>query len=90
MVDMSKYLVHFSNSYDSMMGILSSGTIEPSGPFGELNKLPKYRDKTVCLSEKPFDSLSVTGTITFSVAAICITGFSCFTVNEIFNYISGK
>lgn len=58
MVDMSKYLVHFSNSYDSMMRILSSGTIDPSGPFGELNKLPKYRDKTVCLSEKPFESLS--------------------------------
>jgi len=58
MVDMSKYLVHFSNSYDSMMAILSSGTIDPSGPFGKLNKLPQHREKTVCLSEKPFDSLS--------------------------------
>jgi hypothetical protein len=58
MVDMSKYLVHFSNSYDSMMGILSSGTIEPSGPFGKLNKHPQHREKTVCLSEKPFDTLS--------------------------------
>ena len=58
MVDMSKYLVHFSNSYDSMMGILSSGSINPSGPFGKLNMLPQYREETVCLSEKPFDSLS--------------------------------
>jgi hypothetical protein len=58
MVDMSKYLVHFSNSYDSIMGILSSGTIDPSGPFGKINKLPQHREKTVCLSEKPFDALS--------------------------------
>lgn len=58
MVDMSKYLVHFSSSYESMMNILSSGSIKPSGPFGELNKLPNYLVKTVCLSEKPFDSLS--------------------------------
>lgn len=58
MVDMSKYLVHLSNSYDSVMSILSSGIINPSGPFGKLNKFPKYRQQTVCFSEKPFDSLS--------------------------------
>lgn len=64
--DMSEYAVHFTtgpdgnmNGYWPMMGILSSATLNPSGPFGvaaEFEFLGETQ-KSVCLSEIPLDQL---------------------------------
>ena len=64
---MSEYAVHFTkdgdgreSAYWTMMKILSSGCLNPSGPFGAARGLDALGDtqRSVCFSEIPLDCLS--------------------------------
>jgi hypothetical protein len=58
---MSEYAVHFTkdgtaSAYDTMLTILGSGTLLPSGPFGATRRMGALGDtqKSVCFSEIPW------------------------------------
>lgn len=63
--DMSEYLVHFTkdqertDAYTSMLAILSSGRLLPSGPFGAAAELVDLEpsQRSACFSEIPLDQL---------------------------------
>jgi len=63
--DMSEYAVHFTkgdgtrDAYSVMLGILGSGRLKASGPFGAARGLTALGDtqKAVCFSEVPLDRL---------------------------------
>jgi hypothetical protein len=54
-LDMSDYLVHFTNTEAKFRSILRSGLLRPGGPFGWARRQPNVRaqQQSTCLSEVP-------------------------------------
>jgi hypothetical protein len=55
-LDMSDYLVHFTDTETKFRSILTSGHLRPGGPFGWGRRQPNIRaeQSSACLSEVPF------------------------------------